>query len=719
MKRLMTASVLLMAGSLGAQAPAPAPPSGRPSPPPPVTFAVEVGYVEVDAIVTDRNDQPVRDLKREDFTVFEDGKPQQIDLFTQIDIPYERPEPLAPAPVPLDVKTNAVPFEGRVYVIVLDELHTSIQGSLLVRAAARRFIERNFGEGDLAAVVHTFGAPAKGQGLTNDRQMLLAAVDKFVGNKLPSVTMGKIDEYRRTQQTRQQGDPVNDPDDMKRAYDARSSLDILKGVSEWLSRLHGRRKAILFFSEGIDYNIYDQINNREASAVLDAIKDATATAVRSNVSFYTIDPRGLGGLSAEMMEIQPVFDDPSLRLDTTGLQGDLQMSQDSLRVLADETSGFAAVNTNDFNSAFARIVKDNSAYYVLGYYPPGQRKDGRFHKLEVKVSRPGLKVRARSGYSTPHVKPPKPPSLAAKETPAALAEMLESPLPKGGFPMQMQAGAFRGAVAKDNKARVVLTVELSGEGFKFTEKGGLFHDVLDLSILSVDPSGKPTGNNQKVALDLKPRTHQLLAATGFRVLSELEVPPGRWQFRVAGRSETSGAAGSVFYDLDVPDFERDALSLSGLMLTSATAGLVPTAGASPMVKEVLPGPPTANRAFYPFDTLALFMEIYEGEKVAHTLDVTTTLTAADGNVAYRVNDERSTATAKGASLVHTAQVPLKDIPPGVYTLRVSVTSRLGKKPPRADRALLIQVMPAPPRAPGAAAPPPAPAAPSPSPSPSV
>jgi hypothetical protein len=102
------------------------------------------------------------------------------------------------------------------------------------------------------------------------------------------------------------------------------------------------------------------------------------------------------------------------------------------------------------------------------------------------------------------------------------------------------------------------------------------------------------------------------------------------------------------------------------------------------------------------------MEIYEGEKVAHTLDVTTTLTAADGNVAYRVNDERSTATAKGASLVHTVQVPLKDIPPGIYTLRVAVTSRLGKKPPRADRALLIQVMPAPAGSPGAAAPRPTP-----------
>src|ERR1700682_81552 len=273
MRAWLSAAVLTVAGSLGAQPPRPPAPS--PSPrrePPPVTFAVEVGYVEVDAIVTDRVGQPVRDLTREDFTVLEDGKPQTIDLFTQIDLPYKRPEPAAPRPVPLDVQTNARPFEGRVYVIVLDELHTSPTRSLLVRAAARRFLERHFGEGDLAAVVHTSG-PAEagqgltgdrtlllgaggrfrgrelaepGQGLTGDRTLLLAAVDRFLGRKLPSTTLSRIDEYRRTQDLRQAGDPVRDPEAMERAYNARAALDTLKSVSDWLVRLRGRRKAVLF-----------------------------------------------------------------------------------------------------------------------------------------------------------------------------------------------------------------------------------------------------------------------------------------------------------------------------------------------------------------------------------------------------------------------------------------------------------------------------------------
>src|SRR5712691_9923736 len=382
-----------------------------------------------------------------------------------------------------------------------------------------------------------------------------------------------------------------------------------------------------------------------------------------------------------MMEIQPVFDEPALGLDPQGLQSDLRLSQDSLRVLADETSGFAAVNTNDFTSAFSRIVKDNSAYYVLGYYPPGQRKDNRFHRLEVRVARAGVRVRARNGYSTPRGKAAKPPALAARDTPAVLAALLDSPLPRPGLPMQMQVAAFEG---QRGKAVAVLTLEVAGSGFRFAERDGAFHDTLELAILTVDQAGKTAGTSQKVQLDLKPRSRQVVEATGFRVLSSLDVAPGRYQVRIAGRAVNSDTSGSVFYDLEVPEFDKQPLALSGLVLTSAFARLVPTAGAVPLLKDALPGPPTATRVFYPFDTVALFAEIYDGEATPHTLDVVTTLTAADGSIAYRSADERSTGArrgdAAGAPLVHAAQVPLKDLAPGIYTLRLAVKSRLGKKP---------------------------------------
>src|SRR5256886_13594018 len=164
---------MLCAAALSAQQPA-SPPQQPPSQPaadqppitpaPPVTFRVEVNYVEVDALVTDANGNPVVNLTANDFDLLEDGKPQKISAFALINIPVEKQErPLfASAPIERDVESNAR-GDGRVYLIVLDDLHTHPLRTQLVRAAARRFIERNFGANDIAAVVHTSGRSDPGQ----------------------------------------------------------------------------------------------------------------------------------------------------------------------------------------------------------------------------------------------------------------------------------------------------------------------------------------------------------------------------------------------------------------------------------------------------------------------------------------------------------------------------------------------------------------------------
>src|SRR5438046_9756844 len=92
------------------------------------------------------------------------------------------------------------------------------------------------------------------------------------------------------------GDPLRDPTDQERSYNARSTLDTLKNVAEWFGGIHGRRKSILFFSEGIDYDINDVFNNRDATTVLDATREAVAAATRSNGSIYGIDPGRLTDL---------------------------------------------------------------------------------------------------------------------------------------------------------------------------------------------------------------------------------------------------------------------------------------------------------------------------------------------------------------------------------------------------------------------------------------
>src|SRR4051812_37301384 len=176
----MSVALMLLAGAglLAAQGPPQEVPQGP-------TFKAQVEYVEVDAVVTDDQGNFVRNLKRDDFQLFEDGKPQNISTFLVVDIPVERYErPLfAEQPIEPDVKSNERPFDGRVYVLILDDLHVDATRTARVRQYARQFIERNLGANDLMAVISTGGRAADAQDFTSNKRLLLASVDKFMGRK--------------------------------------------------------------------------------------------------------------------------------------------------------------------------------------------------------------------------------------------------------------------------------------------------------------------------------------------------------------------------------------------------------------------------------------------------------------------------------------------------------------------------------------------------------
>src|SRR5687767_6910330 len=204
--------------ALWAQQPAPQAPRTEP---PPVTFRVEVDYVEVDALVADAQGNLVSDLRAEEFEVLEDGRPQKVAAFSLVNIPIERAvRPLfADRPVEVDVQTNNN-VEGRIYLLVLDDLHTDFTRSPRVKAAARRFIEQSFGTNDLAAVVFT-GRGEDAQDFTNDQRLLLRAIDKFNGRKLQGATINRLQGARVNPDTGQLG-PGADIDEQERAFRARN-----------------------------------------------------------------------------------------------------------------------------------------------------------------------------------------------------------------------------------------------------------------------------------------------------------------------------------------------------------------------------------------------------------------------------------------------------------------------------------------------------------------
>ncbi len=646
---------------------------------PPVTFRSEINYVEVDARVLDQQGAFVPGLSAADFQVLEDGKPQKVDAFSFINIPVERQaRPLfAKAPIERDVVDNITGYDGRVYVIVLDDQHTHPLRSQRLKAAARQFVQRYMGANDTAAVVYTSGRADIAQEFTNSQSRLLASVDKFMGRKLRSSTLERIEEESRTRGMRQQGDLINDPFDMERAMMARTTLDSLRNLSNYLAGISGRRKAIIYFSEGVDYDIYDVFSTSGgASAVLQASRDAVAAATRANVSIYGIDPRGLGGLADDMIEVQDTPQDQSLGLGLSAFNSEFQRSQDSLRVLSSETGGFAVVNQNDMATAFERVVADNSAYYLLGYYSSNERRDGRFRKIEVKVTRPGLSVRSRKGYVAARGKPD-----SAKDdgrTAPELRAALLSPLPTSELPLALAAAVFKGG---DGKGAVVLSTLMAARDLDLVEKNGTFNNDLEVVVTATNYSGKSfPGDRATLTLALKPDSVQRLRAGGFRILSQLDLPPGRYQLRVAAREANTKRAGSVVYDLDVPDFSKDKLSMSGLALTSATSGLVPTARPKDPLAKMLPGPMTTFRDFVQGDEIALFVEVYDNTgRQPHKVDIEASLRSEGGQPVFQTREERDSSELAGGpgGYGFMARVPLSDVAPGLYVLRVTGKARIG------------------------------------------
>ena len=688
MKRI---AVALMMSSLaavvlvGQQAPTP------PAQDPPVTFRVEVNYVEIDAVVTDAQGNIVSNLTAEDFELAEDGKPQKITAFSLVNLPIERGErPLfASTPIEPDVQTNNG-GEGRIYLIVLDDLHTNPLRAVRVKASLHRFFEQNFGVNDLAAIVYTGGRSKDAQDFTNNTRLLLASVDKFTGRKERSATLERIESARPDPGTGNVT-PGDDPFEQERALHARNVMATVRHLAEFMANVRGRRKAMLFISEGVDYDINQVmgVQGSTASSVMLDTQDAIAAATRGNVAIYAIDPRGLTTGTEDLIEASSTFEDQGVG--EVSARNELRLSQDSLRTLAANTGGFAAVNQNDFNNAFDRIVRENSTYYVLGYYPTNDKRDGRYRKVQVRAKRAGLTVRSRNGYYAARGKAAAPKPVSSKALNAAIDEALGSPLPMPGVPIRVFAAPFKGPAPN---AAVAIAIEMDASKFDFVEKAGTWNERLEVISTATDTNGKIfPGERQTLNLALKPATYEKVKADGLRLLTQADLPPGRYQLRVAA-GNANGKAGSVLYDLDVPDYFKAPLTMSGIAMTSASASEVMTVRPKDPLKELLPGPVTALREFPRGDTIALFGEVYETQRggPAHMVDIRTELRAEGGKVVRNFAEQRSSSELQGSAGGYgfMSRIPLSDVAPGLYVIHVEAQSRAGDQP-KVTRDILLRV----------------------------
>ncbi len=656
----------------------------------PQQFRTQVDVVEVTVTVTGDDGRPVADLRPEDFTIREEGRPQTITVFGRIRLPppsrvaaAERPRPIAPA----GIATNAVPADGRVFALILDDQLTQPFHTLSVRRLAREFVEQHVGPADLVGVSSTGGRGVLTQEFTTDRVRVLQTIDRFQGNRIRA------------------GPEL----DAERVYSIETAMDAVAALATHLRGVRGRRVAALFFSEGIDYDVYQAMTpsplaggspagmtataarggpsavtddrQPEPTAVIRAVQRAMDALARANVVLYGVDPRGLYSLEGEWLEYNP--QDQTAAKPPTREQH--ARSIDSLRVVSERTGGFALVNTNDFGDLFQRVVDESSSYYVLGYSPSRPGQPGEYRRIAV-TARPGLQVSAREGYVVPAPRPPAPP-------PRAVLAALDDSLPVPHLPLGVQAIVLPADRDDAPRRPVQLIVEIDGAGLAFREEDGRFLERLELAIKTLDPLARET-HRAATEMTLPPLSaaqRDRIAREGVRWLTTVELEPGHHSLRVAAHAVTAGRTGSVFVDIDVPAVDRNRARLTELALTTTAAAGTPTGG-TPSILPPLPGPPTTRRAFRAGETITVAAAVESGASGAGVITATV----------HRLMDDAESLIMTGTPAVSRHEgdvesvaftVPPAALEPGRYIIRLTPESRAGNAASRDVRVEILPVTP--------------------------
>jgi VWFA-related protein len=642
MKRFVAACGVALLGVAAAAAQARLPPPGFP-PSSPTTqvpqFRSRVDLVHLDVSVLDANRRPVRGLGPADFTVLENGVPQTIAAFTAIDIPDpEPPKATWMRDVAPDVRTNADLRERRLFLVIIDDAAIQANPFALksTKEIARKVIDK-FGPSDLAAIVFTRDN-RNSQDFTSDRARWLAAIDKF--------TVG----FRN----------MGGPDDLYLGY----SVNVVESAVKVLTSMPDRRKAIIYIGQGVPVDLeaaagfatpgipeggVSGLSNagfmsRLAYQMSNAFRDAS----RANVNVYPVDVCGLRA---------PPAPPPPPPTCVPGLEVEY------LNNLAGATGGRPVVNTNDFDPGVAAIFDENSSYYLLGYQSTDPRMDGKLRRLEVRVTRPGLNVRTRSGYVADR---PNDAKRKAELEAAPLGAALAGVVPKSDLPMQLTAAPFAIAGKKEAAVAVMLGVKQP-----IRETGARTVEKVDLVVSAFDVEGRAFGST-RLRADVTIRADAKGLAE-YEVLARIDLKPGRYQLRTAASVGSISTSGSLYFDVDVPDFGDAPVSLSGLLLAAAPAPIVAPRDA---FKAFLPVVPTTKRAFGVGDQATAFVRVYQGgRKPLAAIPIRIRLKNDEDVLLMDRRDEVAPSVFNAArSADINVAIPVGRLPPGSYLLTMEATT---------------------------------------------
>jgi VWFA-related protein len=510
------------------------------------TFSSKVNLVMVPVVVRDAKGQAIGTLKKEDFQLFDKGKPQVISKFT-IEKADGRVVPMKVA----DDSGDKKPVEGlvlanRFVAYVFDDMHTSFGDLAQARAAAVKHLAESLKGADRAAVYTTSGQTALD--FTDDRDKLQETMNRIVprsrnvssSSQCPDITPYIADLIQN------KNDPIALAAAGREAVacgaastaamgqsmaqgmasqvlsvadaDTQVTLQVLKATVQRMAATPGQRTIVLVSS-----GFLVTVNWRFAEV------DVIDRAIRANVTISTLDARGLfaivpGGDASQMnTSIVAANNKARYQLEAANAEGDV------LGELADGTGGEFFHNNNDLQEGFRRTGATPEFMYVLGFSPQNLKFDGSYHSLKVTAKdTKGVTLQARHGYYAPkHATDP------AEDAREEIRVALFSREEMSDIPVELHTQFFK---PTDNNAKLAVLAHVDLKHLHFKKVDGRSRNVLSIVSAVFDRNGILVAAIQKdVEMRFKDETFNARIANGVAMKTSFDVAPGSYVVRLVVR----------------------------------------------------------------------------------------------------------------------------------------------------------------------------------------
>ena len=614
------------------QAPAGPPPQGR------ATFRAGVDLIQLDVVVTDKNNQPITDLTAADFTVTEASRPQTVETFQHVSIPVEHRTidvTQKPGPSP-DVATNAPASpNSRLWAMIIDDQHIIEHDIIHVKQVIADFL-RALPTDDQVAIVFVSRSDLS-VNFTSDLGRLLRSIDNVRGAfGFGLDALGKDSSRRMLPH--------------EGLAHATTAVYALNNATQALAGSGHVRRAIVYVS---GFSIIPPFAPGCLDcAVLEAnLQDAYDLARRADVPIYTLDPRGIPRPPTAVRSLTLAYD--------PGIIKNIEIQEDHLIEIAERTGGRALVHQEDLTKAVDEIVGDNGSFYMLGYSPSPVVHDGKFHPVKVTVNRPGAIVRARAGYV----------AAGATNIVQTPEQMLDQAMGRGVDVAGLTLRAFAAPVAATAKGMTTAVVV----DVTYPPSGSLparLDDNLRVNVIALDADAAVKGNiGQEWHVAAMPTEDH---SVGVRLDELIDLPPGTLTLRIGVVSPTVGRAGTIQLPIVVPNPSSGKLQIGGIAV-GVVGSSAPAAAGYDRLSAIVPFQPITTRTFTLADTVRVFAPLFWTTKDP-SVEVSVALSGVRPGTPQHVTLPATSTTDGHSHAALDLTLPLKELAPGPCA--ITVTARL-------------------------------------------